>query len=177
MLRSLMILAALATLGACARQAEPNPLGGTVPLDAFPQTSPAPAAPSAPVDPASDPTSPQYFARTIGDRVLFPVDTSTLTTEARATLDAQAGWLSTNTGFDVVVEGHADEQGTREYNLALGARRSNAVKEYLVSRGIPEARMRTVSFGKERPAAICSEESCYARNRRAVTILSVGVGS
>lgn len=76
-----------------------------------------------------------------------------------------------------MIEGHADEQGTREYNLALGARRANAVREYLISQGVSAARVRTVSYGKERPIAVCSEESCYAQNRRAVTIISIGQSS
>ena len=123
---------------------------------------------------ASDPRSPAYFQQTVGDRVLFVVDQSTLTTEGRAILDAQADWLNTNTEFNALIEGHADEQGTRDYNLALGGRRANAVQEYLVSRGVAETRLRIVSFGKERPIEICSEEACYAKNRRAVTVVSAG---
>ncbi|MET4128575.1 peptidoglycan-associated lipoprotein Pal [Roseovarius sp. MBR-6] len=126
---------------------------------------------------ASDPTSPAYFQQAIGDRVLFAVDQSTLSREAQATLDGQAQWLMTNRDFTAVIEGHADEQGTREYNLALGARRANAVQEYLVSRGVAGNRLRVVSFGKERPIEICSDESCYAKNRRAVTVLAAGLGS
>lgn len=121
---------------------------------------------------ASDPTSPLFFNQTIGDRVLFAVDTSTITPEGRTILDGQAQWLLTNADYRAVIEGHADEQGTREYNLALGQRRANAVREYLVSRGVPVGRLQVTSFGKERPIAICSEESCYAQNRRAVTVLS-----
>ena len=121
---------------------------------------------------ASDPTSPLFFNQTIGDRVLFAVDTSTITPTGQTILDGQAQWLLTNADYRAVIEGHADEQGTREYNLALGQRRANAVREYLVSRGVPAARLEVTSFGKERPIAICSEESCYAQNRRAVTVLS-----
>lgn len=121
---------------------------------------------------ASDPTSPLFFNQTIGDRVLFAVDTSTLTPEGQTILNGQAQWLLTNSDYRAVIEGHADEQGTREYNLALGNRRANAVREYLVSRGVPSGRLQTTSFGKERPIEICSQESCYARNRRAVTVLS-----
>lgn len=121
---------------------------------------------------ASDPTSVAYFQTTIGDRVFFEVDQSTLTSFATATLDAQSEWLLTNTDYTVLIEGHADEQGTREYNLALGARRANAVSEYLVSRGVSPARIKTISYGKERPIEICSEEACYAKNRRAVTVVS-----
>jgi len=125
---------------------------------------------------ASDPTSPAYFQQAVGDRVLFPVDQHTLTNAAQSTLDAQAEWLLTNSDYDALIEGHADEQGTREYNLALGARRANSVHEYLVSRGVPASRLRVVSYGKERPLEICSTESCYAQNRRAVTIISIGTG-
>ena len=123
---------------------------------------------------ANDPASPQYFAQTVGDRVLFAVDSSTLTPEGQATLAGQAQWLMTNSDYLAIIEGHADEQGTREYNLALGARRANAAREYLISQGVPESRLRTISYGKERPIEICSEEACYAKNRRAVTIISVG---
>lgn len=125
----------------------------------------------------SDPTSPAYFQQTVGDRVWFAVDQSNLSDSATATLDAQAEWLLRNTEYSAVIEGHADEQGTREYNLALGARRANAVQEYLVSRGVSPARLRTVSYGKERPIAVCSDESCYSQNRRAVTVVTAGAGS
>ena len=121
---------------------------------------------------ANDPTSPAYFAQTVGDRVLFEVDQSTLTQAAQGVLNAQAKWLIDNTDFAAVIEGHADEQGTREYNLALGARRANAAREYLISRGVAGSRVKVVSYGKERPIEICSEEACYAQNRRAVTVLS-----
>ena len=121
---------------------------------------------------ASDPTSPVFFNQIIGDRVLFTVDTSTLTPAGKVILDGQAQWLLTNADYRSVIEGHADEQGTREYNLALGFRRANAVREYLVSRGVPTGRLEVTSFGKERPIEICSDETCYAQNRRAVTVLS-----
>ncbi len=121
---------------------------------------------------ASDPASPAYFNQTIGDRVLFAVDTSTITPEGKAILDGQAQWLLTNADYRSVIEGHADEQGTREYNIALGFRRANAVREYLVSRGVPAGRLEVTSYGKERPIEVCSQESCYAKNRRAVTVLS-----
>ncbi|KPU84234.1 membrane protein [Marinosulfonomonas sp. PRT-SC04] len=127
-------------------------------------------------DPASDPSSPAYFSQTIGDRVLFSVDTSTLTPAGRATLVAQAGWLTSNPEYAAIIEGHADEQGTREYNLALGARRANAVSEFLISQGIAGSRLRTLTYGKERPIEVCSAESCYAKNRRAVSVISAGAG-
>ncbi len=126
---------------------------------------------------ANDPTSASYFQTAVGDRVLFPVDQSSLTAEARATLDSQAAWLATNTAYNATVEGHADEQGTREYNLALGARRANAAQEYLISRGVAGSRLKSVTYGKERPLEVCSDETCYAKNRRAVTLLQAGLGS
>lgn len=126
---------------------------------------------------ANDPESPLYFQQSVGDRVLFTVNTSSLTPEGRATLDGQAGWLLANNDYLAVIEGHADEQGTREYNLALGARRANAVMEYLVSKGVASNRLRFISYGKERPIEVCSEESCYAKNRRAVTIISLSATS
>ena len=129
---------------------------------------------TAPLDPASDPASPTYFQQQVGDRVLFLVDQYTLTAEAKAVLDGQADWLSLNTDYQALVEGHADEQGTTEYNLALSARRANAVKEYLASKGIATSRMRTVPYGKERPAELCANESCYSLNRRAVTVIAAG---
>ncbi len=122
---------------------------------------------------ASDPTSPAYFQQTVGDRVLFEVDQSTLTAFGQSTLYGQATWLTSNVEYTALIEGHADEQGTRQYNLALGARRANVVQEYLISRGVPSNRLKVVSYGKERPIEICSEESCYAKNRRAVTVVSV----
>ncbi|MEL6888642.1 MAG: peptidoglycan-associated lipoprotein Pal [Pseudomonadota bacterium] len=126
---------------------------------------------------ASDPASPAYFQQAVGDRVLFAVDQSTLTPEGRATLKGQAIWLLQNADFTAVIEGHADEQGTREYNLALGARRADAARAYLVSQGVQAGRLQVVSYGKERPIEVCSEEACYAKNRRAVTVLAGGLTS
>ena len=125
----------------------------------------------------NNPTSIAYFNQTVGDRVLFAVDQSTLTPEARAILTAQAQWLLQNPGYAAIIEGHADEQGTREYNLALGAKRAAAVQNFLISQGVPAGRLKTISYGKERPLEICSEEACYAKNRRAVTVLSAGAGA
>lgn len=118
-----------------------------------------------------------FFNTTVGDRVLFLVDQSTLTADAIATLDAQAEWLNSNPQYTIKIEGHADEQGTREYNLGLGAKRASAVSNYLISRGVAPIRLETVTFGKERPLAICSDESCWAKNRRAVTVVAGGLGS
>jgi peptidoglycan-associated lipoprotein len=122
----------------------------------------------------SNPASPAYFNQTVGDRVFFLVDQSTLTDAARQTLTGQAQWLNANPDYAVIIEGHADEQGTREYNLALGARRAAAVQNFLISQGVPANRLRTISYGKERPLEICSTEECYSKNRRAVTVLQMG---
>jgi len=125
----------------------------------------------------NDPNSPAYFSATVGDTVNFVVDQSTLTDTARSTLSGQAQWLTSHANYAAIIEGHADEQGTREYNLALGARRASAVQEYLISQGVSASRLRTVSYGKERPLATCAQEECFAKNRRAVTVISVGAGS
>jgi len=90
------------------------------------------------------------------------------------TLNGQANWLKTNADYQAIIEGHADEQGTREYNLALGNRRANAVREYLVSQGVPSNRLRVISYGKERPIEVCASEACYSQNRRAVTVIAAG---
>ena len=125
----------------------------------------------------NDPRSIAYFNQTVGDRVLFAVDQSTLSPEARTVLQGQANWLAQNPAYAIIIEGHADEQGTRDYNLALGARRAAAVQSFLVSQGVGSDRMRTISYGKERPIEVCSTEACYSKNRRAVTVLSVGAGA
>lgn len=124
-----------------------------------------------------DPASPEYFNQTIGDRVFFAVDQSNLSAEAIATLDQQANWLLSNPNYTAIIEGHADEQGTREYNLALGARRAASAQEYLINRGVAPNRLSTISYGKERPIEICSNEACYSRNRRAVTVIAAGAGA
>ena len=124
----------------------------------------------------SNPNSPAYFQQTIGDTVRFMVDQSTISPEAQATLTQQALWLNQHPQYTAIIEGHADEQGTREYNLALGARRASAVQAFLISQGVSGTRLKTVSYGKERPLAVCSEESCFAQNRRAVTVISAGAG-
>lgn len=108
----------------------------------------------------------------VTDRVFFGYDSSVLTGEGQATLERQATWLRSNGDKSVVVEGHCDERGTREYNLALGERRASASKSYLVSLGIPSGRISTVSYGKERPAVLGSDESAWSQNRRAVTVLA-----
>jgi peptidoglycan-associated lipoprotein len=126
---------------------------------------------------ANDPRSVAYFQQTLGDRVFFANDQSTLSDAARQTLTGQAQWLQTNTDYALIIEGHADELGTRIYNLSLGERRASSAQNFLVSQGVAANRIRTVSYGKERPVEVCSTEDCYSRNRRAVTVLSLGAGS
>jgi peptidoglycan-associated lipoprotein len=123
---------------------------------------------------AASPGSQQDFVVNVGDRVFFESDSSELTPQATSTLDKQAQWLHTYSQYNFMIEGHADERGTREYNIALGARRAQAVHDYLVSRGVQAYRMRTISYGKERPVAVCDDISCWSQNRRAVTNLNAG---
>lgn len=123
-----------------------------------------------------DEASLEYFEATIGSTTLFAVDQSTLSGEAIATLNAQAGWLNNNPTVTILIEGHADEQGTREYNIALGSKRASSVRDYLVSQGVADNRISIVSYGKERPIAVCSNVSCWSQNRRAVTIVNGGMG-
>ena len=120
---------------------------------------------------AATPGSAQDFVVNVGDRVFFETDSTDLTPTATATLDKQAQWLGQYPRYAITLEGHADERGTREYNFALGARRAQAARDYLASRGIAAGRMRTVSYGKERPVAVCNDISCWSQNRRAVTVL------
>ncbi len=121
---------------------------------------------------AATPGSQQDFVVNVGDRVFFETDSTELTPLARATLDKQAQWLTNYSQYSqFTIEGHADERGTREYNIALGARRAQAARDYLASRGIQPQRMRTISYGKERPVAVCNDISCWSQNRRAVTVL------
>lgn len=123
------------------------------------------------------PGSAQDFVVNVGDRVFFESDSTDLTPTATATLDKQAAWLQRYPRYSFLVEGHADERGTREYNYSLGARRAQTVQDYLASRGISAARMRTVSYGKERPVAVCNDISCWSQNRRSVSVLDGGAGS
>jgi peptidoglycan-associated lipoprotein len=121
---------------------------------------------------AGAPGSYQDFANNVGDRVFFETDSTELTAKGQATLDKQAAWLNQYSRYSFTVEGHADERGTREYNFALGARRGEAAKDYLVAKGVAASRMKTISYGKERPVAVCNDISCWSQNRRAVTVLA-----
>jgi peptidoglycan-associated lipoprotein len=117
------------------------------------------------------PGSQQEFLVSVGDRVFFETDSSNLTPTAMATLDKQAAWLNQYSNYRIMIEGHADERGTREYNIALGARRASIVVNYLTSKGVNGQRITSQSFGKERPVAICNDISCWSQNRRAVTVV------
>jgi peptidoglycan-associated lipoprotein len=152
LIRATRFVAALVvtlTIAACAGQADKTGLAG-----------------------AAIPGSQQDFVVNVGDRVFFETDQTDLTPQARATLDKQAQWLSQYNRYTFTIEGHADERGTREYNIALGAKRAQNVREYLASRGMEPSRMRTISYGKERPVAVCDDISCWSQNRRAVTVLN-----
>jgi peptidoglycan-associated lipoprotein len=118
------------------------------------------------------PDTVEYFNVVVGDRVFFATDSSAIDPEAQGTLVRQARWLAENPAVSATIEGHADERGTREYNLALGARRADAVRSFLVSQGVAPSRLRTVTYGKERPVALCSDESCWSQNRRGVTVVA-----
>ena len=159
-LRNAILVSTLSILAACSNSG--NPFGGNSDDTFFGNN----------MGDVSNPTSPAYFQQAIGDRVFFAIDQSSLSPEGMDLLNSQATWLMTNGDYEIIVEGHADEQGTRDYNVALGARRANSVKEYLNSLGVAASRIQTVSYGKERPIEICSKESCYSVNRRAVPVLS-----
>jgi peptidoglycan-associated lipoprotein len=118
------------------------------------------------------PGSEQDLAQNVGDRVFFELNNSELSQEARQTLDRQAAWLKKFPNVSVTLEGHCDERGTREYNMALGARRANSARAYLVALGIPSGRIQTVSYGAERPAVLGTGESVWSQNRRAVTVVA-----
>ena len=114
------------------------------------------------------------FQTNVGDRVYFLVDQSSLTPEAQETLRRQAAWLKQYPNVTVQVEGHADERGTREYNLSLSARRATVAREFILAQGIDGGRVTTIAYGKERPVALCDAESCWSQNRRAVTVITGG---
>jgi peptidoglycan-associated lipoprotein len=123
---------------------------------------------------AARPGSTQDFVVNVGDRVFFDSDSSEINATGQTTLDKQSRWLNQYGNYAFTIEGHADERGTREYNFALGARRAESAKNYLVSRGVSASRIKTISYGKERPVAVCDDISCWSQNRRAVTVLKGG---
>ena len=164
-------VSAVLVLGACTHKQEAV---NTAPP---PVQSAAPAPAPAPVTSSILPGSAEDFRVNVGDTVHFAYDQYSVQDADKATLQKQATWLARYPQVRVSVEGHADERGTREYNLALGARRANAVKEYLVSLGVSTARVETISYGKERPICTESNESCWAQNRRGVTVVTSGANS
>ncbi len=139
-----------------------------------PLPAPPPPRPPAPVQQSIIPGSVQDFQVNVGDRVFFAYDKSDLDDRARAVLQKQAAWLQRYATVILTIEGHTDERGTREYNIALGARRAQAVKDFLTSLGVSTARLETISYGKERPVCIESTEACWAQNRRGVSIIKSG---
>jgi peptidoglycan-associated lipoprotein len=171
---TLAALAAVLLVSACATkppEAPPAPPPAPPPqAQQGPATAPAPP----PVASTIIPGSRQDFEQNVGDRVLFDYDRSDLSQEDRDTLQKQAQWLARYPQVTLVVEGHADERGTREYNLALGARRAASVKEFLTSLGVAAARLETISYGKERPMCAESTEACWAQNRRGVSVIKSG---
>jgi peptidoglycan-associated lipoprotein len=123
------------------------------------------------------PGTPRDFTVNVGNTVYFTTDQVEVAADSAQTLKGQAGWLNQYSQYTILIEGHADERGTREYNLALGAQRAANVKAYLISQGVQAARLRTITYGKERPVATCNDISCWSQNRRAVTVLNQKAGS
>ena len=147
-------------VAACSNTPKPeNELGGTS------RNSPA------------TPGSARDFAVNVGDIVYFSTDQVELSPEAKQTLTNQARWLQQYSQYTITIEGHADERGTREYNIGLGAKRAQNVRNFLAQNGVNASRIRTVSYGKERPVAVCNDISCWSQNRRAVTVLAGAAGS
>jgi peptidoglycan-associated lipoprotein len=182
-LRWMPLVAAAALLGAC--QSTPKPGSAT---DKPPETAPPVAEASAagagavktvgrptPVTGAPLPGTVQDFVINVSDRVLFDIDQFEVREDAAAILERQAAWLNRYPAVQVRIEGNADERGTREYNIALGSRRANAVRDVLVSRGVSPSRISTVSFGKERPVDPGADDEAFRRNRNARTVLISGV--
>ncbi len=126
---------------------------------------------------SATPGSAQDLTVNVGDRIFFDTDSSVVRADAQGILTRQAQWLNQYPNYAIQIEGHADERGTREYNLALGARRAAATRDFLVAQGVGGNRLRTISFGKEKPVAVCDDISCWSQNRRAVTALAGGAGS
>ena len=164
------IVAMVAFLGACASSQTPS---STVQEEEVvaPAAVPTPVV-EEPVYMGPAAGTQEHLNANVGDRVFFAYDSSEISMSARNILQAQANWLRTNSGVSVIVQGHADERGTREYNLALGERRAAAAKNYLVALGVSPSRISIISYGKERPVALGSNESAWAKNRRAVMVVS-----
>ena len=171
--RFLVLIAAIGLLAAC--ETAPKDAGdaagasGASSTSSTSSTSDTSASGSASASAAA--ATPAEELASIGDRVFFDYDSSALSAEAKATLSAQAAFLAGNPAVTITVEGHCDERGTREYNLALGERRATAARDYLVAQGVNAARIKTISYGKERPSFIGSNPYAYSKNRRAVSVI------
>jgi peptidoglycan-associated lipoprotein len=165
-LRTIAILSLMLFLAACSRGQAPHGLG----LASTGAGNMADGGEGGPMTPGSA----REFSGRVGDTVYFDTDSITLSPQAQQTLAGQAQWLNQYPQYRILVEGHADERGTREYNIGLGVQRSTGAKQFLVARGVDPRRIKTVSFGKERPVAVCADISCWSKNRRAVTVLDTG---
>ncbi len=163
----LSMFAALLLLAACETPSEETTASTTTASE----TAPAPSAPVTPA-PGIQPGSQEDLIDKVGDRVFFDFDRYDLKPEGRSTVEALAAWLNSFPAVTLTLEGHADERGTREYNLALGERRANAVKDYLIALGINAGRLTTISYGEERPAVPGSYEEAWAQNRRSQFVVN-----
>ncbi len=159
--RTVAVVAVAVAMSACAQTPKPEDT-----LGAYGKGGPA------------TPGSARDFAVNVGDIVYFSTDSTDLSPEAQQTLSNQARWLQKYSQYSITIEGHADERGTREYNIALGAKRAQASRDFLARNGVNPGRIRTISYGKERPVAVCNDISCWSQNRRAQTVLNNrGAGS
>ena len=170
-LKSAILLSCVLALGACSKKSttsleDPAANGGGGGGESSIQSDG--------VDVAALPGSEKDFQTNAGDRVYFLVDQSVLTEEAKTTLRAQAAWLRKYEDVEAQVAGHSDERGTREYNIALSARRATAARNFLIAQGVAANRISSIAFGKERPAALCDAEECWSQNRRSVTVITGG---
>lgn len=169
--RLLMMAAVLITVSACSHTDDQTALDSQGLATQEQQTTGGPLSDVYGQQGTAAPGTQQDLAQNVGDRVFFAYDHFDISDEARATLQKQATWLQQYPNLSITIEGHCDERGTREYNLALGERRANSVKNYLVGLGVPASRINTISYGKERPAVVGSDEAAYAQNRRGVTVV------
>jgi len=170
----LTLVAATLLLAACETPSENTGAaagGGTATTSATTATTTTTAAPAVTTIPGPTPGSQEDLVVSVGDRVFFDFDKSDLKPESRGTIEALATWLNANPAVTITIEGHCDERGTREYNLALGERRANAVYDYLLALGVSASRLNTISYGKERPAVLGSNEQAWAQNRRGVFVV------
>lgn len=179
MMRLFVSALALAALVACSSadevpppQTDPGMAGGMGAPDGRAGAGPGTGVATSDLPPGVEPGSQEDLEISVGDRVFFEYDSAVLNSEATRILDGQAAWLLSYPDVNVTVEGHTDERGTREYNLALGDRRANAVRNYLVALDVPTTRILTISYGEERPMVAGSDEAAYAGNRRAVTVVN-----